>query len=117
MCVAAALGMVAALPGFPACAQERGHPEAGQTLALAVCANCHLVREGQHKAPMDSVPSFYALAHDPAMTDEKLRTFLNRPHPPMPNIELSRQQIADLVSYIASLRNQPMPTRSPAPQR
>ncbi len=98
----------------PARAQERGNPDAGRSLALSVCANCHLVQEGQRKAPMDSVPSFYALAHDPTKTDARLSTFLNRPHPPMPNIELSRQQIADLVSYIATLRSQPKPTRPPA---
>ena len=94
-------------------AQERGDPAAGRNLALSVCAHCHLVQEGQRQPPMDSVPSFYALAHDPAMTDERLRTFLTRPHPPMPNIELSRQQIADIASYVESLRSQPEPTRSP----
>ncbi len=117
MRIAGAVALAAVLSSLPAHAEERGNPQAGQTLALSVCANCHLVQEGQRKPPMDSVPSFYAVAHDPAMTDDKLGTFLNRPHPPMPNIELSRQQIADLVSYIASLRGQPKPARRPAPRR
>lgn len=92
------------LPMAAAHAQERGDATAGRALALSVCANCHLVEEGQRKAPMDSVPSFAALAKDPTMTEARLAGFLNRPHPPMPNIELSRQQIADLVSYIISRR-------------
>lgn len=110
--VAAVLG--AAVSAAAVRAEERGDAAAGQKLALAVCANCHLVQEGQRKPPMDSVPSFYALARDPAETDERLRTFLTRPHPPMPNIELSRQQIADVVSYIESLSGQPKPTRRPS---
>ena len=88
----------------PALAQEHGDATAGQGLALSVCANCHLVRQGQSHPPMDSVPSFSAIARDPAMTDARLSTFLTRPHAPMPNIELSRQQIADIVSYIGTRR-------------
>src|SRR5581483_10059123 len=89
-----------ALVASQAQAQEVGSAAAGENLAMAVCTNCHLVREGQSKPPMDSVPSFDAIARDRELTDERLRGFLNRPHPPMPNIELSRQQIADLVSYL-----------------
>jgi mono/diheme cytochrome c family protein len=108
-----AVGLAIVLAAAPGQAQEHGDPAAGRTLALSVCANCHLVQNGQRQAPMDSVPSFAALARDPAMSDARLHNFLNRPHPPMPNIELSRQQIADLVSYIASLRVPPRP--GPAP--
>jgi cytochrome c len=92
----------------PASAQQlRGNAAAGHDLALAVCANCHLVQEGQRKPAMDSVPSFEAVAHDPKMTDERLHGFLNRPHPPMPNIELSRQQIEDVVAYLETVRAAP----------
>lgn len=84
--------------------QQPGDRAAGETLALAVCANCHLVQEGQRQAPMDSVPSFAAVANDPAMDETRLRGFLNRPHFPMPSIELSRRQIDDLIAYIQSRR-------------
>lgn len=85
-------------------AQEVGNARDGDDLAMAVCSNCHLVREGQRQPPMDSVPSFDAIARDPVMTDERVRRFLNRPHWPMPDLGLSRQQIEDEVSYISELR-------------
>ena len=107
---AAMLTLTASAAPPASAAQERSDPAAGKGLAQAVCANCHLVAEGQRQAPMDSLPSFDAVANDPAMTDARLRSFLNRPHPPMPNIELSRQQIEDLVGYLVSLRR----ARSPA---
>ncbi len=96
----------AALSGA-ALAQQPGNAAAGERMAVAVCANCHLVREGQPQAPMDSVPSFAAVASDPALNEMRLRGFLNRPHFPMPNIELSRQQIDDLVAYFNARRDQP----------
>ncbi len=88
----------------PSAAQSPGDPEAGRALALRVCANCHLVAEGQRQAAMDSVPSFDALARDPAMTEARLQGFLNRPHPPMPDPQLSRQDVADLLVYFESRR-------------
>lgn len=100
----AALAVLTALGGGNAFAQQPGNAAAGERLAVAVCANCHLVREGQPQSPMDSVPSFAALANDPGMSDSRLRGFLNRPHFPMPSIDLSRQQIDDVMAYIHSRR-------------
>jgi mono/diheme cytochrome c family protein len=78
----------------------------GRKLALQWCAQCHLVADSQSRAPVDGVPSFVALANDPAMTDAGIRAFLASPHPPMPNIALSRQQTDEIVAYILSLRSQ-----------
>ncbi len=88
----------------PALAQEHGDARAGRALALSACANCHLVAEGQSKPPMDSVPSFDAIAHNQAMTEQRLRVFLNKPHWPMPDLQLSRQQIEDEIAFIGELR-------------
>ncbi len=93
-----------ALAALPAAAQEFGNASSGEALAMSVCSNCHLVREGQRNAPMDSVPSFDAIARNPVLTPDRLRQFLNRPHWPMPDPELSRQQIEDSVSYILMRR-------------
>ena len=91
----------------PALAQEHGDARAGRALALSACANCHLVAEGQSKPPMDSVPSFDAIAHNQAMTEARLRAFLNKPHWPMPDLQLSRQQIEDEIAFLAELRTKP----------
>ena len=103
ICVAA---MVTSLAG-PVSAQEHGDARAGRGLALSACANCHLVAEGQSKPPMDSVPSFDVIAHDPSMTDARLRAFLGKPHWPMPDLQLSRQQIEDEIAFLAELRAKP----------
>lgn len=103
--IAAASATVQLLWGAGSVAQEpRGDPQIGHATAVAMCANCHLVGGGQARPAMDSVPSFDALARDPAMTESRLRGFLNRPHPPMPDPQLMRQEIDNIVSYILELR-------------
>jgi mono/diheme cytochrome c family protein len=81
-----------------------GDPELGRAAATSMCASCHLVSEGQAHPAMDSAPSFDALARDRAMTENRLRGFLNRPHPPMPDPQLSRPEIDNIVSYILQRR-------------
>jgi mono/diheme cytochrome c family protein len=81
-----------------------GDAELGRATAVSVCANCHLVSEGQARPAMDSAPSFDALARDRAMTENRLRGFLNRPHPPMPDPQLSRTEIDNIVRYIFQRR-------------
>ena len=82
---------------------QRADAAAGSRLAGSVCSNCHVVRDGQ-RAGMDSAPTFAALAQDPAMTNERLRRFLNQPHSQMPPIQISRGEIEDLIAYIRTLR-------------
>lgn len=96
----------ATLIAAPALAQEQGNANAGRDLALSVCSNCHLVAERQSHAPMDSVPSFDAIARNTSLTPDRLRTFLAKPHWPMPDLQLSRQQIEDQVAYFGQLRQQ-----------
>jgi mono/diheme cytochrome c family protein len=96
----------AALPFFLACAMvfagnasAAGAPEQGHTLAKTWCASCHAVEPGgvQRDAP---APPFASVA---TRRPDQLRAFLNAPHPPMPNFNLSRSQIDDIVAYIQSL--------------
>jgi mono/diheme cytochrome c family protein len=41
--------------------------------------------------------------NNPAKTETYLKGWISNPHPPMPNFNLSRRTIDDLVSYIRSL--------------
>ena len=96
------IGMVAI--DLPAYAQQAGDVAAGRQLANMWCAECHIVGTGQPKAGNDAVPSFAAIAGTRGMTEMALKAYLATPHPVMPNIALTRQQMDEIVAYILSLR-------------
>jgi len=81
-----------------------GDPANGRALAQRDCAGCHLVSDRQNGPAADGVPSFAAIARMPSTTELSLRAFMRTPHPPMPDLALSRQDMDDVVSYILSLR-------------
>ncbi len=81
-----------------------GNPAQGKAIAQRACAGCHLIGEGQTSSTTDGVPTFAALARNPRMNDAALHGFVQAPHPPMPDLALSRQELDDVVSYIMSLR-------------
>jgi mono/diheme cytochrome c family protein len=90
----------------PALAQQfPGDPAAGRALASRNCSSCHLVTERQAGPAADGVPSFASIARMPSTTELSLRAFLRTPHPPMPDLALSRRETDDIVSYILDLRN------------
>lgn len=84
----------------PAFAQ--GDAEEGHRIARQWCASCHVV--GTDSRGGDGAPPFIALANDPRKTETYLRNWISNPHPPMPNFNLSRRDIDDLVAYIGGLR-------------
>jgi mono/diheme cytochrome c family protein len=70
----------------------------GQRLAERWCAECHVIAPGQQRAS-DAVPTFAQIAR--RFDETALATFLANPHHSrMPNLSLSRSEIADLVAYI-----------------
>ncbi len=93
-------------------AEEPAAVAAGRDVALKICANCHLVAEGQPKAPIlePPAPSFRAIARRADATDASLRTFLSEPHgtsrqkSAMPPFLLAPAQIREVVAYLLSLR-------------
>jgi mono/diheme cytochrome c family protein len=93
----------------PAVAADAAH---GATIAKRWCASCHVVAEGQHTAVADA-PSFVDVATRHA-NDRELANFLADPHPKMPDMHLSRNEIADIVGYIRSLAPKPDATPEPA---
>jgi mono/diheme cytochrome c family protein len=78
--------------------------DAGRRIAETWCSSCHLVADNQQNAPNDAIPSFFAIAQMKSTTRQTLAAFLVSPHPPMPNFALGRKQIADVSTYILSLR-------------
>jgi mono/diheme cytochrome c family protein len=96
---------VAVLLAAPAAAQSSSETvAAGRSLAMRSCSACHVVSERPQQPAVDGVPSFAQIARNPDTTPDGLRTFIQAPHPPMPNFSLSRKQVDEVASYIMSLR-------------
>jgi hypothetical protein len=70
---------------------------AAAALAAVICA---ISPARAADAASDTPPSFASIARHPDVTEDSLRAWLNAPHPSMPNFELSRTAIEDLVAYI-----------------
>jgi len=80
-----------------------GDPAGGLQLGRRWCASCHLVESGGIAS--DVAPGFPAIAHDPRTTPESLHAWLAKPHPPMPDLKLSRSDEDDILAYILSLKS------------
>ena len=95
----AVIVMTAAAP-----VRAQGDPDVGRELALRWCTGCHVVDLEGHGA--DAGPALPALLGDGQRTSDELRGWLAAPHPPMPDFDLSRQEIDDIVAYLESLARQ-----------
>jgi cytochrome c len=103
----AAAGALAATLSFASAHAAQMDVTEGKTLAEAWCSSCHVVAptpRAQSVAP-GSPPDFSAVAKAPTTTEQGLTVFLQVPHPPMPDFQMSRSQVNALVIYILSLRN------------
>lgn len=85
---------------FPA-ALPQGNAEAGKQLVLNSCTACHAPMGATHAT--DGVPPLSFLAKDNKADPRWVRGWLMDPHPPMPGIMLSRQQVADVLAYLSTL--------------
>ncbi len=85
-------------------AHAAGSVEAGKALAGEVCSNCRLVEGGM--IAMDAASPFKRIAKDFGKTPGVLRAFLTSPHGAMPDLQLTRQEIEDVVASIQSLRRE-----------
>ena len=96
--VAAAAAAVCLVP-----LAARANAAAGARMALQWCANCHVVnREEPSAAIPQGPPTFRTIAG--RLNPDQLRAFLTHPHGAMPDLALTRSEIADLVDYIDTLR-------------
>lgn len=84
-------------------AELAGDVDAGHALARAWCHSCHIVEQSSFGIS-NGAPPFAAVARLPSTTSLSLRVFLQTSHKPMPDLQMSNEQIADVTAYILSLR-------------
>jgi mono/diheme cytochrome c family protein len=85
---------------------QAADPASGETLARRVCVNCHVVAPGEADKQVNAaIPSFKTLANTPGQTPEKIQDYLINPHPPMPQIQLTNIERANLAAYILLLKD------------
>lgn len=82
-------------------AMAAGNAQAGHELAQRWCTSCHII-DPSGRGP-DTGPPFPTVAQRSKDDRSWVRAWLADPHPPMPNFNLSRQQIDDLMAYLDSL--------------
>jgi mono/diheme cytochrome c family protein len=76
----------------------------GRSIALRWCSECHVVAPGQSRGS-DTVPTFAQIGESNRFDEATLSSFLAAPHHSrMPNLSLTRSEIADLVAYIKAKR-------------
>jgi mono/diheme cytochrome c family protein len=90
-------------------AQDSGDPVAGGHFAETWCSTCHVVTATQKQGTSTGAPTFRAIAAQKAITPMALAAFLQTPHHRMPDLNLTREEIADISAYILSLRPPPKP--------
>ena len=89
-------------PLAPAAAADS---DQGARMAARWCVSCHVPGpEMKPRSGTDAGPPFAQIAADPALTEQRLRGWLADPHPPMPNLNLTRAEIEDLIAYIRTLK-------------
>ncbi|MGF6174879.1 mono/diheme cytochrome c family protein [Ensifer sp. 4252] len=76
----------------------------GHSIAVRWCSECHMVAPGQGHGS-DAVPTFAEIKASDRLDEAQLTAFLSAPeHSRMPNLSLTRAEIADLVAYIKAQR-------------
>jgi mono/diheme cytochrome c family protein len=84
--------------------RAQGDPDAGRELARRWCTACHVVdREG---TGTDAAPALPSLLAGKRRSAEEIEGWLADPHPPMPNLDLSRQEIDNILAYLQSFTGQ-----------
>src|SRR4029453_1933640 len=104
MRIAIVVGTVISLGCRPISLAAAGNAEAGRQFIMRSCSSCHATEAA--KTATDNAPPFSAVAKTNKDNPAWIRGWLMSPHPPMPNISLSRQQIDDVVPSLSTLLGQ-----------
>jgi len=86
-------------------AQKSPNPRLGYSLAKRLCSACHIIAgEPRLDSMLVDAPSFASIANKPDQSIEAIAGRIVIPHSVMPQVKLTRDEIAALSAYIYSLR-------------
>ena len=77
-----------------------GDPAAGKRIAERWCESCHV---GPGTTARDTAPTLINMARRHKQNRRWVYAWLTGPHPPMTGINLSQQEIADIMAYLDTL--------------
>jgi cytochrome c len=89
------------LTGIAGPAFAAADANAGRDLVMRSCSTCHATTGAQRAS--DTAPPLSFLAKDNKTRPAWIRGWLMDPHPPMPNITLSRAQIDNIIAFLNTL--------------
>lgn len=90
----------------------------GKAIAERWCVSCHVIASDSNATVPAGVPTFRAIANRKEQTADNIRQILMMPHVPMPDMQLTRVEMDDLIAYMDSLRNKESgPPLLPKPQK
>jgi mono/diheme cytochrome c family protein len=112
-CVAKAL-FAALLPLALLTAQgaQAADADLGERLSRRWCAECHVVAPDQTSAKADA-PSFASISASRRVPE--ISSFLKLSHPQMPDMSLSRDEIANIIAWMHK-QAPPLDPQRPTPQ-
>lgn len=90
--------MSAAVAFTPYTVGAAGDGARGRAIVETWCVSCHT--PGRVGTATDAAPSLSEIRQRPDLTPDRLRGWLADPHPPMPNLNLTGQEIEDLIAYL-----------------
>jgi mono/diheme cytochrome c family protein len=97
--------LIAAVVSSPGLAKaESADPNKGKALAESLCSGCHNVWMGPVERDKNEIPSFYEFANRPDQTPELVAAGIVFPHPEMPRVSFTNEELRNIVAYIMSLR-------------
>jgi mono/diheme cytochrome c family protein len=97
--------LIAAVVSSSGLAQtESADPDKGKALAETLCSGCHNVWMGPVEREKNEIPSFYDFANRPDQTPKLLSAGIIFPHPEMPRVPFTNEELKNIVAYIMSLR-------------
>jgi mono/diheme cytochrome c family protein len=96
-----AVGVAVFALASPIEAAPAGNAPAGRELIMRSCTGCHATANATNAT--DTAPPLSFISRDIKNRRAWVRGWLMNPHPPMRGINLSRQEINDVIAYLESL--------------